>query len=116
MNRRQFALSSMAAASASGAATGALTKIKDLNIYTNDQYYCSFPSIVRRASGELIVAFRRAPNRRLIGEMGYSHTDSNSYCVLVRSRDNGETWTKEPELIYAHPWGGSQDPCIVQLR
>lgn len=118
MHRRQFALSSMAAAASAAAAPAAegLTKIKDINIYTNDLYYCSFPSIVRRPSGELIVAFRRAPNRRAIGEMGYSHTDSNSYCVLVRSRDNGETWTKEPELIYAHPWGGSQDPCIVQLR
>ncbi|MBM3796278.1 MAG: exo-alpha-sialidase [Acidobacteria bacterium] len=116
MNRRQFAFSSLAAASASSAAGSELTKIKDVTIYSSDQHYCAFPSIVRRPNGELIVAFRRAPNRRLIGEMGYSHTDSNSYCVLVRSRDNGETWTKEPELIYAHPWGGSQDPCIVQLR
>ena len=34
---------------------------------------------------------------------------------MVRSRD-GEIWTKEPELIYAHPFGGSQDPCLLQLR
>jgi len=36
--------------------------------------------------------------------------------VLVRSTDNGETWTEEPELIFAHPFGGSQDPCLIQLR
>lgn len=117
MNRRQFALTAAAApAAAATPPSGGLTKLKDLTIYTSDKYYCAFPSVVRRADGELIVAFRRAPNRRLLGEKGYSHTDPNSYCVLVRSRDNGLTWTKEPELIYAHPWGGSQDPCIVQLR
>jgi hypothetical protein len=33
---------------------------------------------------------------------------------MVRS-DNGEIWTKEPELIYAHPFGGSQDPCLLLL-
>ena len=34
---------------------------------------------------------------------------------MVRSAD-GEAWTKEPELIYAHPFGGSQDPCLLKLR
>ncbi|MGI6519503.1 MAG: hypothetical protein ACOX2D_00010 [Fermentimonas sp.] len=34
---------------------------------------------------------------------------------MVRSRD-GETWTTEPELIYAHPFGGSQDPCLLRLK
>lgn len=98
------------------AAESGLRKIKDVTIYSHDHYYCSFPSVVRRADGELLAAFRRAPNRRHLGEKGYSHTDPNSYLVLVRSRDGGETWTREPELIYAHAWGGSQDPCMVQLR
>ena len=35
--------------------------------------------------------------------------------MLVRSRDNGETWTDDPELICAYPFGGSQDPCMLQL-
>ncbi|MCC6589719.1 MAG: exo-alpha-sialidase [Bryobacterales bacterium] len=116
LSRRTFALSSIAAPTLAAAPAPGLKKIKDVMIYENDMYYCSFPSIVRRPDGELITAFRRAPNRRQIGIKGYSHTDANSYLVLVRSKDNGETWTSEPELIYAHPWGGSQDPCIVQLR
>jgi hypothetical protein len=33
----------------------------------------------------------------------------------VRSQD-GEDWTKEPVLIFAHPYGGSQDPCLLQLK
>lgn len=114
MNRRYFA--ALAAAAAARTSRAAPAKLKDVTIYSNDRYYCSFPSIVRRPDGELIVAFRRAPNRRLIGDPRYSHTDANSYLVLVRSRDGGQSWSREPELIYAHPWGGSQDPCLLQLR
>lgn len=93
-----------------------LTKLKDIVIYQDEQFYSAFPSVVHRESGELIVAFRRAPDRRVFKEAGSNHTDPNSYLVLVRSVDNGETWTTEPELILAHPFGGSQDPCMIQLN
>jgi len=92
-----------------------LVKEKDIVVYQDDRFYSAFPSAVLRPDGELIVAFRRAPERRYFGEPGTNHTDPNSYLVLVRSKDNGETWTKEPELILAHPFGGSQDPCMTQL-
>jgi sialidase-1 len=95
------------------AGTG-IKKLRDIVIYKDDAFYCSFPSIVRRPDGELLVAFRRAPNRTSYG--GHlSHSDANSYLELVRSRDNGDSWSP-PELLYAHPFGGSQDPCMVQLR
>ncbi len=90
-------------------------KVGDTIIYKDDKFYSSFPSIVRRPDGELLVAFRRAPERRLLGERGTTHTDPNSYLVLVRSRDDGKSWSPTPELIYAHPFGGSQDPCMVPL-
>ncbi len=90
-------------------------KIKDILIYEDADFYSSFPSVVKKRNGEVLVAFRRAPDRKIFSEKGNSHTDPNSYLVMVRSRD-GETWTKEPELIYAHPYGGSQDPCLLQLR
>ncbi len=93
-----------------------IRKVEDIVIYQDETFYSAFPSIVRRPGGELIVAFRRAPERRALGEKGSTHTDPNSYLVLVRSRDGGNTWSKEPELIYANPVGGSQDPCMVQLR
>jgi len=95
---------------------GSLKKIADLTIYRDDRFYSTFPSIVRRPDGELIVAFRRAPERRNWGATGYTHTDPNSYLVLVRSKDEGKTWSKTPELLYANPFGGSQDPCMLQLR
>jgi len=92
-----------------------LVKVKDIVIYQDSMFYSAFPSVVKRPDGELIVAFRRAPNRHIFGEGGNSHVDPNSYLVLVRSKD-GETWSKEPEIIHAHPFGGSQDPCLLQLK
>ena len=93
----------------------ALRKVKDMVIYQDDRFYSSFPSIIKRPNGELLLAFRRAPDRKGFGEKGTSHVDPNSYLVAVRSK-NGETWTQEPELIYAHAFGGSQDPCLLQLK
>jgi hypothetical protein len=93
-----------------------IRKISDVVVYKDERFYSAFPSIVRRRDGELIAAFRRAPERRKAGAPGVSHTDPNSQLVLVRSKDGGATWTKEPELIHAHAEGGSQDPCMIALR
>ncbi len=93
-----------------------LRKISDLTIYEDPTFYAAFPSVIRKASGEILVAFRRAPDRKIFGEKGSNHVDPNSYLVYVTSTDNGLTWTKEPTLLYAHPFGGSQDPCLLQLR
>lgn len=98
-----------------GGNTG-MKKVTDFVIYRDDTYYCAFPSLVLRGDGEILCAFRRAPNRVSLWKApGFTHTDPNSYLVLVRSKDSGKTWTKEPELIFAHPLGGSQDPCMAQL-
>lgn len=91
-------------------------KLNDIIIYKDDKFFSTFPSVVRRPDGELLVAFRRAPERRLFGARSYSHTDPNSQLMLVRSHDDGKTWSTAPELIYADPYGGLQDPCMVQLR
>ncbi len=93
-----------------------IAKVEDIVIYKDDRFHAAFPSIVRRPDGELLVAFRRAPERRFFGEKNTTHTDPNSYLVSVRSKDGGRTWSQEPELIFAHPFGGSQDPCMLQLR
>lgn len=98
-----------------GVSSPGIRKVEDVVIYADPQFHNAFPSVVRRPDGELLVAFRRAPDRRLLGDVGYTHTDPNSYLVMVRSTDNGRTWSKEPRIFYAHPFGGSQDPCMVQL-
>ncbi|MEO6003182.1 MAG: GDSL-type esterase/lipase family protein [Opitutus sp.] len=89
-------------------------KVKDIVIYQDAKFHSAFPSVIRRPDGEIVLAFRRAPNRRALGEEKNYHVDPNSYLVQTRSRD-GVTWTP-PELLYAHPFGGSQDPCLLQLR
>lgn len=92
-----------------------MRKLEDIVVYSDEKFYSAFPSIVSRPDGELLVAFRRAPERRGYFAPGCTHSDPNSYLMLVRSRDLGRTWSPVPELIYAHPLGGSQDPCMVQL-
>src|SRR5436190_23879559 len=96
------------------ASAASIRVVEHVTVYEDPRFYSAFPSIVRRADGQLLVAFRRAPERRPFGEP-ISHTDPNSYLVLVRSGDDGKSWTREPEPIFAHPFGGSQDPCMNQL-
>lgn len=107
---------SVAMAEPARGAEPALRKIGDVVIYEDPKFYAAFPSVVRRPDGELYVAFRRAPSRVALGENRTTHVDPNSYLVAVRSRDGGATWSREPELMYAHAFGGSQDPCLLQLR
>ncbi len=89
--------------------------VRDVIIYEDARFHAAFPSVVKRSDGELVVAFRRAPDRKIFGEQGTSHVDPGSHLMKVSSKD-GVTWSAEPELIYAHPFGGSQDPCLLQLR
>jgi len=90
-------------------------KIKDMLIYRDTMFYAAFPSVVKLPDDEYLLAFRRAPDRKIFGEKGTNHVDPNSYLVTVRSSD-GEHWSEAPELLYAHPFGGSQDPCLLQLK
>ncbi|MCM4167137.1 hypothetical protein KCTC52924_02715 [Arenibacter antarcticus] len=99
-----------------GDSTLGIRKIKDIVIYKDSLFFSTFPSVITRPDGEVLVSFRRAPDRKIFGESGSNHVDPNSYLVMVTSSDNGESWTKNPELIYSHPFGGSQDPCLLQLK
>lgn len=108
-------LFSVASAVAQNSFPQGVNKVKDIVIYQDSNYYCAFPSVVQMKTGEFLLAFRRAPNRKIFGEPGHHHTDPNSYLVGITSKD-GETWTSDPFLIYAHSLGGSQDPCLLRLR
>ena len=118
-SRAAITLFSLLAAFPLAAATPSaspLRKVREVAVYSDPLVYASFPSVVRRPDGELIVAFRRAPARKAFGEPGESHADPSSHLVQVRSRDGGLTWDAAPALIYAHAFGGAQDPCLLQLR
>ena len=91
-------------------------KVRDVVIYRDSMYYSAFPSVVKLNDGRLMVAFRRAPNHQVMGFDRYSHIDLNSQLVSVTSDDGGITWSAEPRLMFAHPFGGSQDPCMLKLN
>lgn len=111
-----IAFPNLAQQPSAGANSSSVTKVRDLIIYQDANYYASFPSIVKKADGEFLLSFRRAPDRRVVfGEKGNNHVDPNSYLVSMTSKD-GLNWEREPELLYAHDFGGSQDPCLLQLR
>lgn len=111
-----FAAMAMISFAADTTGVPGLKKLKDQVIYQAPEYYSAFPSVTVLPDGELLCAFRRAPSRKyLYGAGGDSHTNANSYLVSLRSKDNGETWTSSPRLLYAHPFGGSQDPCLFTL-
>ena len=69
-------------------------KVGDMVIYRDDRFYSSFPSIVRRPDGELVIAFRRALERRLrayarpqilaIDEIGYLSYDAHAADLLFQ--------------------------------
>jgi sialidase-1 len=90
-------------------------KIRDIVIYEDDRFHSAFPSVIKLENNEFMLAFRRAPDRKIFGESKTNHVDPNSYLVKISSKD-GLTWDKEPELLYAHPFGGSQDPCLLRLK
>lgn len=110
-----FALVSLLVITPVDAKQKSLRKVEDIVIYEDVRFHSAFPSIVRRPDGELLVAFRRAPDRRQFGDKNYTHTDPNSYLYLTRSRDQGKSWS-DPKMFFADPFGGSQDPCLLQLR
>lgn len=97
------------------AQSNSVKKVKDLIIYQDSLFYSSFPSVIKTANNSYMLAFRRAPERRAFGEKNTIHVDANSYLMKVESKD-GQNWTKRPELIYAHAFGGSQDPCLLTLK
>lgn len=61
-------------------------KIKDVIIYKDTMFYSAFPSAVKLSNGEILVSFRRAPDRKVFKEKKNNHLDPNSYLVVVRSK------------------------------
>lgn len=93
---------------------GKLIKIEDTIIY-KDEHYNTFPSIIRKQNGELMVAFRQAPNRLERYPNGL-HVDPAAKAVYVVSRDNGRTWDSKAAVLYDDYCLGISDPCLTELR
>ncbi|MBD2864361.1 sialidase family protein [Paenibacillus oceani] len=93
---------------------GSLIKIEDVVLY-KDGHYNTFPSMIKTNHGELLIAFRQAPDRLERFPNG-QHVDPAAKAVLIRSRDNGRTWDNKATVIYDDYSLGISDPCLTQLR
>jgi len=93
--------------------TPLIEKVEDVVIYRDTCFFSAFPSVVKKSDGTIMVAFRRAPDRRIFSEDPGHHIDNNAYFVCVESSD-AHIWSN-PRVFFAHPYGGIQDPCLVSL-
>lgn len=83
--------------------------LRDSILYKNTDHYSAFTCLTRCLNGDILVAFRLAPN-----ETPYHHHHSMSRAVIMRSCDEGETWS-EPVMIAPDDDIGQQDPHITTL-
>ena len=82
-------------------------------IYRSDDFYAMSPTVCRANNGDLLVAFRRQPNRKKQGRWNM-HLDIESRVTLVRSRDAGQTWS-EPFHVQDTPGIGQQAAQLNKL-
>jgi len=71
---------------------------------STDAEYYAFPSVCRLAGGDLVCVFY----------LGTGHISPDGHVALVRSSDQGRTWTK-PEIVVDTPLD-DRDPSIMQTR
>lgn len=80
-------------------------------VYKSPHAYCSHPCVSRLANGDWLVAFSRSIERR---PFLHPPSDPHFINVLVRSSDEGRTWT-EPRVVPNYDWYGVETPGITQL-
>jgi hypothetical protein len=71
--------------------------------YADVAYYLVAPGLCRTAEGDLLLGFRRQPNRRL-QQRDNLHIDTDSHVALLRSNDEGRSWS-QPQVIHHHEDG-----------
>ena len=89
-----------------------MRKIEDRIVYRHPDWYSTFPGVARAGNGDLLVTFRRAPLEPE-GHEAAQHVHTRSRGVLVRSSDEGVTWTQDPVELCPRDELGQQDPAIA---
>ena len=89
-----------------------MQKISDGIVYRDSNWYSTFPGVARAANGDLLVTFRRAPLEP-DGPAVVDHCHSKSRGMMVRSSDEGRTWSSEPLVLCPDDELGQQDPAIA---
>jgi hypothetical protein len=90
LNRRAFLMG--AGISASLTASNGGNSVRAVNqqnsiIYRNEHGYSAWPTILKAANGDIVIAFDEAMRRSTI-----THGDPTYYAMLLRSTDGGKTW------------------------
>lgn len=81
-------------------------------IYSDPHVYSAHPHGVRLASGGIIVVFNRVPRREVILHPPQDPAYEN---VLVRSADDGVTWSS-PSVVPDYGWQGVECAGLTQVR
>ena len=100
----EFALAVAAAVVlAAGTQAGGLIETRTV-AKSGDADYFAFPSICKLANGDLVCVFY----------LGTGHISPDGHVAMVRSTDEGKTWTK-PEVVVDTP-EDDRDPSISQTK
>ncbi len=73
--------------------------------------YSAWPTILKCRDGEMLIAFCEAMRRTA----RLTHADPSFYGMIIRSSDQGESWSEHPEVIGGYEYYGMDDPGITQL-
>jgi len=84
-------------------------------LYRSKQFFSAFPSLVTTKNGDILLAFRRAPDHRwLLGDIAdedfnsVDHVHFRSHVAFARLAPNLEI-QDEPEILPVHAEAGDQD-------
>lgn len=92
--------------------------MKHIILYKDAQAYSCFPAISKSSDGTLWVSFRRAGGFSLLALKSgkYDHVDKDARIGLLKSTNNGTTWSDVKIIPAFDAERGEQDPSIQVLK
>jgi hypothetical protein len=81
-------------------------------IYRDEYSYCAHPQIVALKDGQWLIVFNRTVRRPFLL---HPPEDPHYYNVLIRSSDNGETWSV-PRVVPGYDWYGVECAGLTPLE
>lgn len=85
---------------------------RDVIVYRDPHAYCAHPHMVRAADGSLVAVFNMVQRRPVVLHPPEDPLYRN---VVIRSADDGETWTS-PEVVPDYGWSGMECAGLTLLR
>ena len=80
-------------------------------VFWDPHGYSAWPTILQCQDGEMLIAFCEAKRRTA----RLTHADPSVHGMIIRSSDQGESWSEQPEVIGDYQYYGMDDPGIMQL-